>query len=258
MNTSQHKWSLEGKSALITGGTKGIGLAIANEILALGGSVFIVARDSKLINAQLKIWQNKNYQADGIALDISDEAERLCLLSEYENRYQTLDILVNNVGTNIRKKAVEYNMSEYTQIMDTNMNSNFHLSCLFHPLLKKSKNAAMVSVLSVAGLTHLRTGAPYGMTKAALSQLTRNLAVEWAQDNIRVNAVAPWYTKTPLVEQVLNDKAYYDEIIKHTPIGRIAEAEEVASVVAFLCMPAASYITGQTIAVDGGFLVDGF
>jgi len=258
MNQSQPKWSLSGKSALITGGTKGIGLAVANEILTLGGSVFIVARDSKVIDTQLKTWREKNYPVDGIALDISDEAERLCLLSEYENRYQTLDILINNVGTNIRKKAVDYNMSEYAKIMDTNMNSNFHLSCLFHPLLKKAKNAALVSVLSVAGFTHLRTGAPYGMTKAALAQLTRNLAVEWARDSIRVNAVAPWYTKTPLAEQVLNDKAYYDEIIKHTPLERIAEAEEVASVVAFLCMSAASYITGQTIAVDGGFLVDGF
>lgn len=258
MNQLQQKWLLSGKSALVTGGTKGIGLAIANEILALGGSVFIVARDSRLIDAQLKIWKDKNYQADGLAFDISDEAERLCLLNEYENRYQSLDFLINNVGMNIRKRAVDYKSSEYGKIMDTNMNSNFHLSCLFHPLLKKSKNAALVNVLSVAGLTHLRTGAPYGMTKAALTQLTRNLAVEWAQDDIRVNAVAPWYTKTPLAEYVLKDKSYFDEVVKHTPMGRIAEAEEVASVVAFLCMSAASYITGQTIAVDGGFLVDGF
>lgn len=258
MNQIRHKWSLSGKSALITGGTKGIGLAVANEILALGGSVFVVARDADLIDKQLETWRNDGYKADGIALDISDAAERTCLFEEYKNRYENLDILVNNVGTNIRKKAIDYNMEEVGKIMDTNMNSNFHLSTLFQPLLSKSEAGSIVNVLSVAGLIHLRTGAPYGMSKAALTQLTRNLAVEWAKEGIRVNAVAPWYTNTPLAEQVLSDKAYRDEVIKHTPIGRVAEADEVAAVVVFLCMPAASYVTGQIIAVDGGFMVDGF
>lgn len=96
------------------------------------------------------------------------------------------------------------------------------------------------------------------MTKAALDQLTRNLAVEWASDNIRVNAVSPWYTRTPLVEGLMNNKDYYDEVISHTPIGRIAESEEVARAIAFLCMPASSYITGQNIVVDGGFTIRGF
>ncbi len=94
--------------------------------------------------------------------------------------------------------------------------------------------------------------------KAAVFQLTKNLCVEWASHGIRVNAVAPWYTKTPLVETVLKDKAYLASVLDRTPLGRVVGPEEIASVAAFLCMPAASYVTGQCVAVDGGFMVNGF
>ncbi len=104
----------------------------------------------------------------------------------------------------------------------------------------------------------MRTGAPYGLTKAALHQMTRNLACEWAEDGIRVNAVAPWYIRTQRTEGPLADPDYLEEVLARTPMGRIGEPEEVASAVAFLCLPAASYVTGECIAVDGGFLRYGF
>jgi Tropinone reductase 1 len=169
-----------------------------------------------------------------------------------------LQILVNNAGTNIRKRMSELSLEEYRLVQEVNLVSCFEMCRLLYPLLREGAPAAVVNNASVAGMTHLRTGAPYGMSKAAIIQLTRNAAVEWAQDGIRVNAVAPWYIRTPLADQVLSDPQYCKDVLDRTPMGRVGEVEECARAIAFLCLPASSYVTGQCLAVDGGFSVYGF
>lgn len=252
------RWNLEGKRALITGGTKGIGLAIAEEFLSLGAEIIVVARNKELIDEKLNDWKNKGYSAFGIARDLSSEKEREELLQEVTKIWDSFNILINNVGTNIRKKTVDFTTEEYMKVLNTNMIASFELCRLFSKKLKNSSNGSVVNITSVAGLTHLKTGSPYGMSKAALDQLTRNLAVEWAEDNIRINSIAPWYIDTPLVEQLMKDEKYYKAVIERTPMKRIGKPSEVASLAAYLCMDESSYITGQIIAVDGGFTVNGF
>lgn len=254
----KNAWNLEGKRALITGGTKGIGRAIAEEFLDLGAHVTIVARTEADISALLKAWHGRGQGFSGIVADVSKASGVEAIVGTIKKETSGLDILVNNAGTNIRKDSLGYTREEFELLIDTNMTPAFELSRRLHPLLKTSERGSIVNVVSVGGITALGTGAPYAMSKAAIIQLTKYLAAEWAKDRIRVNAVAPWYIMTPLAETVLKDERYLSAVLSRTPMKRIGEPEEVAAAVAFLCMPGAGYITGQCIAVDGGFTAQGF
>ena len=252
-------WNLTGKRALVTGASTGIGWAIADELAKLGASVLTVARNGDELNQAVTAWKAQGLDVSGITADITIAKARTSIFDWIHSNWNSLDLLINNVGKNVRKKTVtDYTDDDYYSLLDVNLHPTFHMSRSAHELLKASKGSAIVNVVSVAGLTSLRTGAPYAMSKAALIQLTKNLAVDWAADGIRVNAVAPWYTRTRLTQPVLDDPAQLKDILARTPMARIADASEVATAVAFLCMPASSYITGQTLAVDGGFTIYGF
>jgi Tropinone reductase 1 len=252
-------WRLDGQRALVTGASRGLGFAIAAELANLGADLLLVARNEAALEdaAENILDVNPDCELEVCAADVSSASDRDELL-EYCEHLGALDILVNNAGTNKRLASVEFSADDYHSIMDTNLTSCFELCRGFYPWLCESGAGSIVNIASVAGLTHLRTGSPYAMSKAAMIQLTRNLACEWAGDNIRVNSVAPWYMNTPLAAQVLQNESYLGEVLDRTPLRRIGDPEELACTVAFLCMPGAGYITGQCIAVDGGFSVFGF
>lgn len=258
LEAMQERWTLTGKKALITGATKGIGLAIAQEFLDLGAEVMIVARSAEGVQQQLEEWKQLGLPVHGVAADVAQSAGRQAIFDQVVQAMGGLDLLINNVGTNIRKPAIDYTPKEYESIFQTNLTSVFEMCRLVYPLLKTSDRSSIVNIGSVAGLVAIRTGAPYGMTKAALVQLTRALAVEWASDRIRVNTIAPWFIRTPLTESLLSNPETLDAVIAQTPMQRVGEPQEIAGLAAFLCTSTASYITGQCIAVDGGFSAFGF
>ncbi len=250
------RWRLDGARAVVTGGTKGIGLAVTRELLDLGASVLVAARGEARLDPDLDA-AAKDARLHFVKADVARTAGRDRVRDAVASTWGALDILVNNVGTNIRKPSLAFTEDEYRTVLDTNLTSAWELTRLLQPSLKASGRAAVVNIGSVAGMRAVGSGAVYAMSKAALAHLTRYLACEWARDGIRVNMVAPWYTRTPLAGPVLGQPDVLAAIVDKTPMGRVAEPEEIAAMVAFLCMPAASYVTGQEIAVDGGFSVFG-
>lgn len=254
------RWTLEGKCAVVTGGTKGIGAACVDELASLGASVFTCARTESDLKEAIAAWKDRGIEVQGCVADCSLGHDRVRLIEEAGQHFHgKLDILVNNVGTNIRKPTIEYKEEDYRKINETNLQSAFHLCQLAYPLLKASGNASIVMNSSVAGgPLAMMSGALYAMSKGAMNQLTRYLAVEWSVDNIRVNAVGPWYVDTPLANQVMEDEEMKNKILTRTPLKRIGQPWEIAANIAFLCMDESGWTTGQVISLDGGYSAYGF
>ncbi|KAJ4718438.1 Tropinone reductase [Melia azedarach] len=238
----QNRWSLEGMTALVTGGTKGLGYAIVEELAELGATVHTCSRDEAVLQKCLREWELKGFKVTGSISDVSRREELEKLVKQVSSLFNgKLNILINNVGAHIsRPRAVDFTAEDFSFLMATNFESAFHLCQLAHPLLKASGSGSIVFNSSVSSLVSVTSLSIYGPTKGAMNQLAKNLACE-----------------TPLTEAFLADENNLKEVKCRTPMGRLGQPREVSSLVAFLCMPAASYITGQTICVDGGFTVNG-
>lgn len=249
-------WKLDNKKALITGGTKGIGRASVIEFLELGAEVLFTARNEEDTIAFEKELRNKGFKAHGIAADSAKKEDREKVRNWINKHWGRLDVLVNNAGINIRKKANDYSEEEFRKVLEINLIAPFEISRLLYPYLKESGKASIINIASSAAIQDVGTGTPYSMSKSGLLQQSRSLAVEWAKEGIRVNSVSPWFTKTPLTEGFLHNEEKMKSILNRTPLNRVAEAEEISSIISFLAMDKSSYITGQNIIADGGMSIN--
>ena len=253
MPTLPDRWDLHEKVALVTGGSKGIGKAIVTELLELGAKVVTVARDEAVLLAALKPWQDRNLPVYGLVGDVTEAVTRERLAEFTREKFGHLDIFVSSVGTNIRRPIGDYALEEIELLFHTNFTAALELGRALFPLIKAAQNGTAIFVGSISGMnTMVVSGIPYGASKAALMSMTRGLAVEWAKEGVRVNMVAPGAIQTPLSSAVLQNPEMVTYITNRIPLARLGEPADVAAAVAFLAMPASSYVNGQILAVDGG------
>lgn len=252
-------WNLKNCNFVVTGGTKGIGLATSRELLQHQVSGLIVCSRGPAPESLASLKNDfPERNIVHVQCDVSTPEGRSTLVEATNAAFSSLHGLINNVGINIRKSVLEQTPEEYHTMMKTNIDSAYFLSKSFSDSFDPA-GATIVNVSSAAGVQSSGTGAAYGLSKAALNHFTRILACEWATRNIRVNSVCPWMTMTPMLgEAVKTDPTQLDKVTQWTPMHRLAQPEEIARPIVFLCLPASSYITGQILGVDGGLTCQGF
>jgi NAD(P)-dependent dehydrogenase (short-subunit alcohol dehydrogenase family) len=250
---------LKNMIALVTGAGRGIGRAIAIGLAEAGADVVLLARTENDLLETAKLVEKIGRKALVLPTDVTKREEVHNAFQKVIETWGNIHIVINNAGMNIRTQALHVTDTEWQTIMDTNLKSAFMVSQEAGTIMKKmGTGGKIINITSVAGHVALRTGVVYAATKAALIQMTKVLAMEWGQYGINVNAIGPWYFKTPLTEKLLADEAYVNEILAVTPLKRVGELPELVGPVVFLASEGANYITGQTIFVDGGMTIHGF
>nr|WP_263325962.1 glucose 1-dehydrogenase [Neobacillus sp. Marseille-Q6967] len=250
---------LDEKKAIVTGAGRGIGRALAIGLAEAGADVALLSRTEDDLKETANIISELGRKSLVLPTDVTSRTEVQQAIQKVVQEWGAIDILVNNAGMNIRSKALEVTDQEWQTIMDTNLKSAFMMSQEVGKVMKdQGRGGRIISITSVGGHVALRTGVVYAATKAALIQMTKILALEWGQYNINVNAIGPWYFKTPLTEKLLANKDYVNDILAVTPLKRIGELPELVGPVVFLSSSAGDYVHGQTLFVDGGMTIQGF
>ncbi|MBH0169887.1 MAG: SDR family NAD(P)-dependent oxidoreductase [Bacillota bacterium] len=251
-------FSLKGKTALVTGAGRGIGQAIAIGYAEAGADVIIVSRTQSDLEKTAQLIERAGTKAYLFEADVTNKDQVKGIFETLDSEQVGVDILVNNAGMNIRSKALDVSDEEWDTIMHTNLRSAFWFSQQAGLRMKQAGGGKIITISSVAGHVALRTGVVYASTKAAIIQMTKNLALEWGQYGINVNSIGPWYFKTPLTEKLLADEKYLQDILAVTPQKRVGELPDLVGPAVFLASEAADYVNGQTLFVDGGMTIQGF
>jgi NAD(P)-dependent dehydrogenase (short-subunit alcohol dehydrogenase family) len=248
---------LTGRVAVVIGGTSGLGQAIAMGLAEAGAHVVPTGRRVERIVEVCGKIKEVGRETMSHPVDVSKRESIESLRAAVVGRFGSVDILVNSAGITLKKPTVDITEEEWAHVMDTNLNGALRVCQAFHPVLKASGRGRVINVASLASFLAFHQVTAYGVSKAGVLALTRNLGIEWAEDGVCVNAVAPGVFLTDLNSAFLHGTERGRELLIRTPMRRFGKGEELVGAAVFLASDAARFITGQVITVDGGFLASG-
>lgn len=252
MSFLEKKFSLNGKTALVTGSTRGIGFALAAGLAQAGANIVLNGRNKdRLVEAQEKL--NKlGINAELLIGDVSNAGEIAQAIDRFEAENTAIDILVNNAGIQHRSPIVDFATEDFDRVMSTNTHAMFYTSQAVGKHMIKRKSGKIINIASVMTVIARENVSAYTTSKAAVGGLTRALATEWAQHGVNINAIGPGYISTELTQPLFDDKAFSAWLMQTTPQKRWGEVDDLVGAAVFLSSPAADFINGQIIYVDGG------